>query len=722
MSNFRVTIALRPLARSSCAGPASIFGTISGKRISQLGLGSFRHVSPRLILASSFSSTSTRSSTGISTTHALSIKEQQANRALTNPKLQAEFYQMLLASNYPHLVISRYESPGVATSPECDQLYLQALKLIGHVEKAESVEKSILANANSSTMADTANGSATVAAGGVGSAVTNGAGNVVLGKGTRTDPIHVIITETAVSSVLKWLKWLIPMGLLGWSLVVGLTFFTENASVLRGPGRELGATKLDGVNGSQSTVKFSDVHGVDEARSELEEVVEFLKDPSKFTGLGGHLPKGILLTGPPGTGKTLLARAVAGEAGVPFFFMSGSEFDELYVGVGAKRVRELFAAARAKAPAIVFIDELDAIGSKRNPKDHAYSKQTLNQLLVDLDGFSQSSGVIFIAATNFPEMLDKALTRPGRFDKIVNVELPDVRGRTAILKHHMKKVETAADVNPQLLARGTSGFSGADLMNLVNQAAIYASQQKAVSVDMSHFEWAKDKILLGAARKTMVLTEESRRNTAFHEAGHAIAALYTPGATSLYKATILPRGQALGITFQLPDMDKYDQTKKELLAKLDVCMGGKIAEEMINGPENVTAGCSSDLKSATQVARAMVTSFGMSDAIGPVDLSESWNDWSASTRHLAEQQIRSLLLDSESRTRKLLHDKNLELQRLAHGLLEYETLDKEEIEKVVQGIKIEREKTVTNTVVRSSEIEDKRGGGKVGLAPGVNLG
>lgn len=665
--------------------------------------------------AAPFSSSATRDAPP-STTHALSIKEQKANRALTNPKLQAEFYRSLLASNYPHLVISRYESPGVATSSECDQLYLQALKLIGHVEKAEAVERSILANAakNTASTADVNNQQTVLAEGG-------GVAPVV-GKGTRTDPIHVIITETALSSLLKWLKWLIPMGLAGWGLVVGLTFFTESASILKGAGGELGSAKLDGANGSRSMVKFSDVHGVDEARAELEEIVDFLKDPSKFTGLGGKLPKGILLTGPPGTGKTLLARAVAGEAGVPFFFMSGSEFDELYVGVGAKRVRELFAAARAKAPAIVFIDELDAIGSKRNPKDHAYSKQTLNQLLVDLDGFSQSSGVVFIAATNFPEMLDKALTRPGRFDKIVHVELPDVRGRVAILKHHMKKVETAPDVDPALLARGTSGFSGADLMNLVNQAAIFASQQKAVNVDMSHFEWAKDKILLGAARKTMVLTEESRRNTAFHEAGHAIAALYTPGATSLYKATILPRGQALGITFQLPDMDKYDQTKKELLARIDVCMGGRIAEELINGPDNVTAGCASDLKNATQVARAMVTSFGMSDTIGPVDLSESWNDWSASTRHLAEQQIRALLVDAESRTRKLLLEKSVELERLAHGLLEYETLDKEEIEKVVQGIKIERERTVTNTVVRSDDVRDQRGG-KVGLAqPGVKLG
>lgn len=627
----------------------------------------------------------------------LHAQEQAANGALENPDIQAQFYRALLNSRYPHVVIARYESPGVARSPEADSLYTTALRQVGQNEKATRVETQYNINPESQGMIGQ-------------SSYPGSAGN----WGTPHQPIHVVISESAMSTILKWLKWLIPVGLAGWGVLTALSFFNESgvSGIFKGAaGSDSSSSKIaDEVNGTQSTVKFSDVQGVDEARSELEEIVEFLKDPSKFTGLGGKLPKGILLTGPPGTGKTLLARAVAGEAGVPFFFMSGSEFDELYVGVGAKRVRELFAAARAKAPAIVFIDELDAIGGKRNPKDHAYSKQTLNQLLVDLDGFSQSTGVIFIAATNFPEMLDKALTRPGRFDKIVHVELPDVRGRIAILKHHMAKVETAPNVDPGVLARGTSGFSGADLMNLVNQAAIHASQLKAQSVNMNHFEWAKDKILLGAARKTMVLTEECRKNTAFHEAGHAIMALYTPGATSLYKATILPRGSALGITFQLPEMDKYDQTKRELLARLDVCMGGKIAEEILNGPDNVTSGCASDLQNATQVARAMVTAYGMSDAIGPVQLSDSWNEWSATTRSLAEQEIRRLLVESEERTRKMLTEKNTELHRLANGLLEYETLDKEEIERVVEGLKVNKEKTITNVVVKSDDIKDKRGG------------
>ena len=404
-----------------------------------------------------------------------------------------------------------------------------------------------------------------------------------------------------------------------------------------------------------------------------------------------------------------MARATAGEAGVPFFFMSGSEFDELYVGVGAKRIRELFGQAREKSPAIIFIDELDAIGGKRNPKDQAYAKQTLNQLLVELDGFSQTEGIIIIGATNFPESLDKALTRPGRFDKEVIVDLPDVRGRVDILKHHMRNVETADNVDPTIIARGTPGLSGAELMNLVNQAAVHASQLSAPAVDMSHFEWAKDKILMGAAKKKMVITEESRINTAYHEAGHAIMAMFSAGATPLYKATILPRGRALGITFQLPEMDKVDMSKKECFARLDVCMGGKIAEEMINGKENVTSGCSSDLSNATGVARAMVLSYGMSDKIGPVKLSDDWESWSPEIKNLADHEVREYLIESESRTRKLLQDKKLELQRLAEGLLEYETLTKDEMDKIVRGEAINKEKTVSNTIIKkpSSSSPDK---------------
>lgn len=605
--------------------------------------------------------------------------EQAANNDTANAELQAEFYKHLLATNYPQIVVQRYEAAGIASNPHCTQLYIDALNKVGKKAKAEQVAR------------DLANGAS------LGHQNTGYNYGFSSGVGSRAEPMHVIVAESGFTILSKWLKWLIPVALVTYGASNAFNYLVENGTIFRN------SEVVDkSVDVSQSTVRFKDVQGCDEARAELEEIVDFLKDPSKFTGLGGKLPKGVLLTGPPGTGKTLLARATAGEAGVPFFFMSGSEFDELYVGVGAKRIRELFTQAREKSPAIIFIDELDAIGGKRNPKDQAYAKQTLNQLLVELDGFSQLEGIIIIGATNFPESLDKALTRPGRFDKEVVVELPDVRGRVDILKHHMKNVETADNVDPSVIARGTPGLSGAELMNLVNQAAVHASQLSAPAVDMNHFEWAKDKILMGAAKAKMVLTEEARKNTAYHEAGHAIMAMYSPAATPLYKATILPRGRALGVTFQLPEMDKVDMTKKECFSRLDVCMGGKIAEEMIHGPENVTSGCSSDLSSATGMARAMVASYGMSDVIGPVRLSDDWESWSPKIRDMADNEVRNFLLESEQRTRKLLKDKKLELIRLAEGLLEYETLTKDEMEKLVKGEVINKAKTISNTVIKST--------------------
>ncbi len=622
----------------------------------------------------------------------LAQKEQNANTNLSNPDIQADFYKTLLINNYPQIIVSRFETPTIAKNADCINFYIQALERTGQEAKAESVRK--LAGAGSGA-GNGASGDAFGSGGGFGF------------NGTKHQPIHVIVNESKTSMIIKTLKWLIPFGFLVYLSLEGVAWLTEAGSIIKSSDIEDRS-----VDVSKSNVKFDDVKGVDEARAELEEIVEFLKDPSKFTGLGGKLPKGVLLTGPPGTGKTLLARATAGEAGVPFFFMSGSEFDELYVGVGAKRVRELFGQARDKAPAIIFIDELDAIGGKRNPKDQAYAKQTLNQLLVELDGFSQTSGIIIIGATNFPESLDKALTRPGRFDKVVDVSLPDVRGRSDILKHHMKNVEVAPDVDTTIIARGTPGLSGAELMNLVNQAAVYASQQNALSVGMQHFEWAKDKILMGAAKKTMIMTEETRKSTAYHEAGHAIMAMFTPGATSLYKATILPRGRALGITFQLPEMDKVDITKKECLARLDVAMGGKIAEETIYGPENTTSGCSSDLSNATAIARAMVTQYGMSPKVGPVRLADEWDSWSPKIRETADREVVELLKESEERTRKVIAAKRLELERLATGLLEYETLTKDEMEKVCRGETLEKLKTVTNTVVKGSGTDDE-GRGKV---------
>lgn len=633
----------------------------------------------------------------------LASKEQQANKDLSNPDAQAEFYRLLLKSNYPQYVVSRFETPGIASSPECLMLYMESLQKIGKHSEAEAVKQSLLPSHVSATH----NSDAGPFPGSI--------NNFNPYFGSRKEPIHVVVTESTLTIVSRWVKWLIIFGILTYGLSEGFKYITENTNLLKSS--DIADKSVDVA---KTNVKFSDVCGCDEARAELEEVVDFLKDPTKYESLGGKLPKGILLTGPPGTGKTLLARATAGEAGVDFFFMSGSEFDEVYVGVGAKRIRELFSQARAHAPAIIFIDELDAIGGKRNPKDQAYAKQTLNQLLVELDGFSQTSGIIIIGATNFPESLDKALTRPGRFDKVVNVDLPDVRGRADILKHHMKKVTLASDVDPTIIARGTPGLSGADLMNLVNQAAVYACQQNAIVVDMSHFEWAKDKILMGAERKTMVLTEATRKATAYHEAGHAIMAMYTPGATPLYKATILPRGRALGITFQLPEMDKVDITKKECLARLDVCMGGKIAEELIYGKENTTSGCGSDLQSATNTARAMVTQYGMSDHVGPVNLADNWESWSDKIRSVADNEVMKTLKDSEDRTRKTLTDKLSELHRLAQGLVEYETLDHIEIQKVCNGEPINKLKSATNTVIEGPDSDERKNiGGDKPMIPAL---
>ena len=622
----------------------------------------------------------------------LAQREQEANRDISNPQAQAVFYRLLLQAGYPQYVVSRYETSGIATSPDCMGLYAEALQRIGRGTEADTVRQQLLRSTSINTFNTGVNGE-------------NGFISAPFNPlyGSKKEPLHVVVSESTLTVLSRWLKWLLVFGLLAYGATSAFRYVTENTTLLRS------SDVVDkSIDVAKTNVKFNDVKGCDEARAELEEIVDFLKDPTKYEALGGKLPKGVLLTGPPGTGKTLLARATAGEAGVDFFFMSGSEFDEVYVGVGAKRIRDLFSQARAHAPAIIFIDELDAIGGKRNPKDQAYAKQTLNQLLVELDGFSQTSGIIIIGATNFPESLDKALTRPGRFDKVVNVDLPDVRGRTDILKLYLKKITTAPDVDPTLIARGTPGLSGAELANLVNQAAVYACQKNAISVDMTHLEWAKDKILMGAEKKTMVLTEAARRATAFHEAGHAIAAMYTSGATPLYKATILPRGRALGITFQLPEMDKVDITKKECLARLDVCMGGKMAEELIFGKENTTSGCGSDLQSATDTARAMVTQYGMSDVVGPVNLAGNWETWSNKIRNIADNEVVEILKQSEERTRALLKEKNIELHRLAEGLMEYETLDAKEIRKICNGESIDKMKMSTNLVVESPDSDERK--------------
>jgi len=427
---------------------------------------------------------------------------------------------------------------------------------------------------------------------------------------------------------------------------------------------------------------------------ELEEIVEYLRDPSQFTRLGGKLPKGVLLTGQPGTGKTLLAKAIAGEAGVPFFAASGSEFEEMYVGVGARRVRDLFTAAQAKAPCVIFIDEIDAIGSTRNPKDQQYAKMTLNELLVQLDGFQATEGIIVVAATNFPKILDPALTRPGRFDRNVHVPLPDVKGREAILQHYISKVVCGEDVDINVIARGTPGFSGAELSNLVNMAAIRAAVKKQDAVSHEALEYAKDKVMMGAERVSAVIAPEVKKLTAYHEGGHAIVAYFSPHAHPIHKATIMPRGQALGMVHQLPLKDVVSVSYQQMQAELDVCMGGRVAEELIMGKDGVTGGASSDIQRATQVAQQMVTTYGMSDKIGPIYYSaDDRMSLSPETRTAIDGEVKRLLEESYTRATQLLTKHSTKLHTLAKLLEEEETLTGKQITQCLEGHRVTLKKS-----------------------------
>jgi len=436
----------------------------------------------------------------------------------------------------------------------------------------------------------------------------------------------------------------------------------------------------------KSVKTFADVLGADEAVEELQEVVSYLKSPERFTRLGGKLPKGILLTGEPGTGKTLLAKAIAGEAGVPFFYRAGSEFEEMFVGVGARRVRALFSAAKKKAPCIVFIDEIDAVGGNRKSWD-ANSRKTLNQLLVEMDGFEANEGVIVLAATNLPETLDGALTRPGRFDRVVHVPMPDVGGRRAILGHYLGDKPTAADVDVAALARGTGGLSGAELFNLINVAAIRAAVLDKERIDASLLDWARDRVLMGQERKSAQLTEESRRLTAYHEGGHAIVAVHTDAAMPIHKATVMPRGSALGMVMQLPDKDETSLSLRQMRARLDVAMGGRVAEELVFGADWVTSGARSDLKQATSLARHMVTECGMSDRVGPMYVAEgSGRKGSAETERVVDEEVRRMLRESYERVRSLLQAKQSELHALAKALLERETLTAAEVHQVLAKV------------------------------------
>jgi len=450
----------------------------------------------------------------------------------------------------------------------------------------------------------------------------------------------------------------------------------------------------------QVQVTFADVAGVDEAKEEVVEIVEFLKDPAKFQRLGGKIPRGVLMVGSPGTGKTLLARAIAGEAKVPFFTISGSDFVEMFVGVGASRVRDMFEQAKKHAPCIIFIDEIDAVGRHRGAGlggGHDEREQTLNQLLVEMDGFEGTEGVIVIAATNRPDVLDPALLRPGRFDRQVVVPLPDVRGREQILKVHMRKLPLAEDVRPQIIARGTPGFSGADLANLVNEAALFAARANRRTVTMDEFERAKDKIMMGAERRSMVMDEQEKKLTAYHEAGHAIVGLSVPEHDPVYKVTIIPRGRALGVTMFLPEADRYSTSKRRLESRIATLFGGRLAEEMIFGHESVTTGASNDIERATEIARNMVTRWGLSDKLGPLTYSEESGEVflgrsvtqhkqvSDVTAHAIDEEVRSLI-DSNYRRAKDILETNLDkLHKMAEALIKYETIDEGQIKDIMQG-------------------------------------
>jgi cell division protease FtsH len=488
---------------------------------------------------------------------------------------------------------------------------------------------------------------------------------------------------------------------LPWIVILGLWFFLLR-QLQAGGSRAFafGKSKAKLLSGDTPKVTFADVAGCDEAKVELQEIIEFLKDPQKFTRLGGRLPKGALLVGPPGTGKTLLAKAVAGEAGRPFFSMSGSDFVEMFVGVGASRVRDLFEQGKAHAPCIIFIDEIDAVGRHRGAGlggGHDEREQTLNQLLVEMDGFESNDGVILIAATNRPDVLDPALLRPGRFDRQIVVDAPDVRGREGILRVHTRKIPLASDVRLDVLAKGTPGMAGADLANLVNEAAVLAARKNKTLVDMTDFEEAKDKVMLGVERRSLVLTEDERKLTAYHEAGHTVVSLLTPGSDPIHKVTIVPRGRALGLMMSLPDKDRYGQTKEWLIGRLAISFGGRVAEEMIFGPNKVTTGAASDIDQATNVARRMVTQFGMSERIGMMAVGDreqeiflgrefaQRREVSERTAEMVDEEVKRLIDEAYARARVLLEENRELLDRIALTLLERETIDGEDLKLLVAG-------------------------------------
>jgi cell division protease FtsH len=501
-------------------------------------------------------------------------------------------------------------------------------------------------------------------------------------------------------------------------LIIGVSMliFRSMQGGGRGGAMSFGKSRAKMLTENTNRVTFEDVAGVESAKEDLKEVVEFLEDPSRFTRLGARIPTGALLVGPPGTGKTLLARAVAGEAGVPFFTISGSDFVEMFVGVGASRVRDMFADARKNAPCIIFIDEIDAVGRHRGvgtSGGHEEREQTLNQLLVEMDGFQGDEGVIIIAATNRPDVLDKALLRPGRFDRQIEVPYPDINGREKILEVHMKGKPIAADLDVKYIARGTPGFSGADLMNLVNEAALLSARRNKLKITMREFEDARDKVLMGAERRSLSMTDQERKNTAYHEAGHAIVGLNMKGSLPIHKATIIPRGRALGMVQYMPERDQISQSREEMIARMAMAMGGRAAEEIKFGYDKVTSGASSDIEQVTRIATAMVTEWGLSDAIGPIAFKDTdqqsfhpgigrGSAISPETAKLIESEIRRFVTEAHETALKILKKKKKDWTTLAEALLEYETLSGDEI-----------------TVLLSDGIKPKRTDGKFGTKPAV---
>ena len=503
-----------------------------------------------------------------------------------------------------------------------------------------------------------------------------------------------------IGMLLNWLPMLLFIGV--W------IFFMRQMQGGKGGAMGFGKSKAKLLTEKHGIVTFADVAGVDEAKDELEEIIEFLKNPKKFQKLGGKIPKGVLLVGPPGTGKTLLARAVAGEANVPFFTISGSDFVEMFVGVGASRVRDMFEQGKKNAPCIIFIDEIDAVGRHRGAGlggGNDEREQTLNQLLVEMDGFETNEGVILIAATNRPDVLDPALLRPGRFDRQVVVPNPDILGREKILKVHMKNVSIAKNVDPRIIARGTPGFSGADLANLVNEAALLSARKNKLSVGMIELEQAKDKVMMGAERRSMVMTEDEKKMTAYHEAGHALVMLNVEGHEPLHKVTIIPRGRALGVTMWLPERDKLSQTRLELEALIASMFGGRIAEELIYGKKNITTGAGNDIQQATNLARKMVMEFGFSDKLGPLRYEPNQEEVflghsvaqqrniSDETARIIDEEVRKLVEIGENTSRKIISKKIDDLHKIAKGLLEYETLSAEDISNILSGKEVNRANT-----------------------------